>query len=769
MYGNKQLRGRQSKQVQNLNSPEVTIDLNRNMQVVNSLKGNTRKSSKCNSRRYVSKYSDESRAIDNCFARNDVAVTTKNTAVVIPDVLANDVRTEGSTLVLQSHTNPENGILVEDENGVFTYTPETDFVGIDTYEYTVLDGLGGLQVGLVTITVDDIFNRPPNAMNKSVKILQGTEIKMGVNTFASDPDGDSIQIDSCTQPSFGSVQVTNNEVTYIPQGAFTGQESIVCTISDVNGDVGASTLTFEVIDFEPTMDILVARENTPFTQTDPGTGILINDKGYETGQLVLESCTDPELGSFDIDQDGHFSYSPDPFVTGLDKMVCTISNGNGIEKTSDLWITIQPPKFGQGLTTQEDVPLTVLPSDIISASSPLSDSDSVPAGSTINACNNPVFGAMGLNGDGSFTYVPLSNFNGLDAFECDITTPDDVSDKIVTSVTVTAVGDEPIAFSDTIRVDQNSAVSFDPVANDIDLDEDTLRLVDFTKPVHGTVTLNSDGTLRYVPKPNFLGTDESLYTITDGVSGVSSAKIMYIVNTASVNANTPPSANDDNYKTNLNTPLSVNSLNGVLSNDSDDDGNNLIISSFTQPLIGELSLSQDGSFIYTPKLNWEGVDVFSYILNDGFETDIGNVSIVVSKGTQGPAKANPDSFSGPENKPLSVKSPGVLENDENIARFLGFTQPQHGTLSAGKSGDFIYFPKDDFVGTDTFTYTIVDDNGNISTATVSLNMKIVDLPPLIVIGADELVDLTGSNSNTQRVSSDCTGDNFADCAGQFGQ
>ncbi len=78
----------------------------------------------------------------------------------------------------------------------------------------------------------------------------------------------------------------------------------------------------------------------------------------------------------------------------------------------------------------------------------------------------------------------------------------------------------------------------------------------------------------------------------------------------------PPVANDDAYTTNENTPLVVDAP-GVLANDDDPDSDPLIAFLDTPPSNGELALNPDGGFVYTPTLDWNGVDTFSYLAADG--------------------------------------------------------------------------------------------------------------------------------------------------------
>jgi len=83
-------------------------------------------------------------------------------------------------------------------------------------------------------------------------------------------------------------------------------------------------------------------------------------------------------------------------------------------------------------------------------------------------------------------------------------------------------------------------------------------------------------------------------------------------------ANLPPVAMDDRYTTTEDIPLTVAAA-GVLANDRDLNGDLLVSMPDSQPVSGTLTLNPDGSFTYTPTLDFNGVDTFSYHAHDGIE------------------------------------------------------------------------------------------------------------------------------------------------------
>jgi hypothetical protein len=99
--------------------------------------------------------------------------------------------------------------------------------------------------------------------------------------------------------------------------------------------------------------------------------------------------------------------------------------------------------------------------------------------------------------------------------------------------------------------------------------------------------------------------------------------------------NDPPSAASDGYATDEATALSV-SAPGVLGNDADPDGDPLSAVLVSGPGHGDLSLSADGSFRYTPAAGFHGSDAFSYRASDGSQYDVATVAIEVRAASQAP-------------------------------------------------------------------------------------------------------------------------------------
>jgi hypothetical protein len=187
--------------------------------------------------------------------------------------------------------------------------------------------------------------------------------------------------------------------------------------------------------------------------------------------------------------------------------------------------------------------------------------------------------------------------------------------------------------------------------------------------------------------------------------------------------NTPPDALDDGYTTVEETPLVV-AVPGVLTNDGDAQGDLLTAAEGILPLSGSLTLEPDGSFVYTPTLNYYGAITFTYAITDGYGgLDTATVAITVTNVNDAPDAAD-DAYTTALDTPLVVAAPGVLENDGDVdgdaLTSLLDSPPIGGALSLSPNGDFIYIPTLGSTGTITFTYVADDGLVGSSAATVTI-------------------------------------------------
>lgn len=168
----------------------------------------------------------------------------------------------------------------------------------------------------------------------------------------------------------------------------------------------------------------------------------------------------------------------------------------------------------------------------------------------------------------------------------------------------------PDAVADSSVTGQGTAVTINVVANDTDANGDALAVISISKPQFGTATTNGQ-TVTYTPNANFVGIDHFTYLVSDSKGAQAAGSVTVTVNGAG-GPNQPPSAATDQVGTTPGTAITIN----VLANDSDPNGDALLITIDSQPVHGT-AVVQNGQILYTPQRGYVGVDHFTYIVSDG--------------------------------------------------------------------------------------------------------------------------------------------------------
>ena len=130
-------------------------------------------------------------------AADDGATTDEDTAAMI-EVLGNDRDVDGDPLAIDEHTQPGDGEVACDETSC-TYTPDRDFHGIDTFTYTVSDGVE-TATATVTVTVDSV-NDPPVAADDAATVAEDAAATIEVVANDRDVDGDSLTVAATPSPT----------------------------------------------------------------------------------------------------------------------------------------------------------------------------------------------------------------------------------------------------------------------------------------------------------------------------------------------------------------------------------------------------------------------------------------------------------------------------------------------------------------------------------------------------------------------------------------
>ena len=297
------------------------------------------------------------------------------------------------------------------------------------------------------------------------------------------------------------------------------------------------------------------------------------------------------------------------------------------------------------------------------------------------------------------------------------------------TVTIEVVNAPPVANDDTAITNEDTPVTINVLDGDTDPDGDPLMVTAVSDPPHGSAVINLDYTITYTPDLNYNGADSFTYTLSDG-TGSDTATVSITVNPV----NDPPVADDDTATTDEDTDVDINVLDG----DTDPDGDPLMVTAVSDPPHGSAVINLDYTITYTPDLNYNGADSFTYTLSDGTGSDTATVSITVNP-VNDPPVADDDTATTDEDYAVTIN---VLANDSDVdgdtLSVDSVTQASNGTVT-NNGTDVTYTPNTNFNGTDSFTYTASDGNGGTDTATVTVTVNPAPPPPPAPVYAPPVV------------------------------
>ncbi|MEL6965876.1 MAG: cadherin-like domain-containing protein, partial [Pseudomonadota bacterium] len=270
-------------------------------------------------------------------------------------------------------------------------------------------------------------------------------------------------------------------------------------------------------------------------------------------------------------------------------------------------------------------------------------------------------GQVAILSDGRLSYLPNELFNGTDTITYQVSDGRGGTDIGLVTVTVLPVNDDPTvgAFATQPTLEDVPILNIDVLANALDVDSAMLSVTQ-ASATHGVVTINPDGTLSYQPNQDYNGPDTISFTVSDGDggTGLGSVPITVTPENDAPNPGTPAAATvaEDNPLLALN----------VLTAASDADGDTVsVVPGSVNALSGVITENPDGTFDYTPVLNFNGVDTITYDITDGSGlTSTGSMTITVTPVNDDPVSGVPGNLTTAED--TAIASIDVLQFASDI-------------------------------------------------------------------------------------------------------
>ena len=433
---------------------------------------------------------------------------------------------------------------------------------------------------------------------------------------------------------------------------------------------------------------------------------------------------------------GIVSYTPGTDFEGTDYMTYEIFDAGGLSDTAlvtvEVGIRNQPLVAGDDrATTDEEVPVVI---DVVSNDL---DPDGTLDLASVTVLLSTRNGSLDVNpATGEVTYTPYRDFFGTDTFYYEVSNSEGASDVAQVTITVSPASDPPVAAGDAAQTIEGTSVVIDVVANDEDADGDLVpgTVIVIDGPTNGAVVVDPvSGEITYTPQLGFTGNDALTYEVWDA-TGLSDTAV---INVEVIPSNYAPTAENDVAVTSEDAAVIID----VAANDSDVDGNldPGSVKIVAAPSAGSVSVDPiTGKVSYTPTTDVGQLDLFAYEISDTDGATNSALVMVAVTAVNDPPVANHVEVMLAAGAAVDL---AVWYNDTDVDGTIDPTTttivipPVGGTAELNDDGTIRYNPGTNFVGVDTFTYTVRDNEGAISNeATVEITILEVQAAPCSISG-----------------------------------
>jgi len=690
------------------------------------------------------------------------------------------------------------------------WTPDLDSIDSQiAFEVIAVDNDGAVSSGnvIARVNVVPVNDSSPIADPESLSVAEGgtataTSLDDGASLLDGDTDLDlpndtlTVNTTPVTDVLNGTVTLfANGNFTYVHDGSETTTDSFTYEVSDAVGNTDNATVTITVT---PDNDNNPVAEDESFSvgeggsasvaDLDDGASLLDGDTDLDLPNDTLTVNTTPVIdvlnGALTLFANGNFTYVHDGSETTTDSFTYEVSDAVGNTDNATVTITVTPDNDNIPVADDEsfsvDFASTATEADLDVGTSLLDgdfDLDLPNDTLTINTIpvDQPDFGLLTLNNNGTFTYTHDGSLNFADSFTYEVLDAANNASTATVAITILS-GNSPIADAESFTVTEGATAtelnldiggSLLDGDTDPDLPADALT-IDSTATVDasfGLLVLNPDGSFQYTHDGSENFADSFEYRVRDAAGNTDTATVTITV--TPVNDNSPIADNETITVLEGSSATQADLVDGVSLLDGDTDADlphdSLTVNTvpITAPLHGLLTLNNDGTFSYTHDGSENFTDTFEYEVIDAVgHTATATVAITVTPVNEPPTDIAPNNVHLADGTDttggLALTQLSATDPDDGETFTYSIQPGADGTLFSigGVNGDELFLDDGVLVEATKNTYVmnlrVTDSAGNAFDETFSVNITSVNSAPTDIspdsLNIDENIDTTGGIS-----------------------
>ena len=493
----------------------------------------------------------------------DEAVSVGEDGSAVVGVLDNDSDPDGDPLTITALSSSATVTATDNRDGTITVAPTAAAQSLDdgetlveTVTYEIQDGNGGIATGSVTITIEGEKDAPvidgvadAGITVENLAVLIEERFLLGE---VSDVDGDVVSVGAISSPN-GTVEPVDGGFLFTPAEGFFGTAILNFNVTDGDAIRPASA----------TVVVVEGENEAPEVSGPVALGSIAEDGAVVVDvATLLANASDADGDALDVAnlmlpagfgeavRDGDtFSFAPPADFNGDVTISYDVTDGEdatgatatlSVTPVNDAPVASGPVDLGE---IDEDTPLLTSVTALLANAT---DVDGDALGVSNVTANSAAVSVVGAD----ISIVPQQDFNGVITLTYDVEDGNGGSVSTSATLTVAPVDDAPVAVGDFEATDDDTAITFDVLGNDFDVDGNPIFVAGIdSSDTDAEVTLNLDGTITFDPLGTSVGAllpgENSVETFTYTLQDTTGLQSTATVSVAVAGVNSQIVANDD--------------------------------------------------------------------------------------------------------------------------------------------------------------------------------------------------------------------------------